>query len=80
MPQDNFAEIEQLVARERLFRARNNPAIRECYFPDATVATSWKKGSLDTFLGATPTEVNQNTPIVGSTSTPASSTSCPTCS
>ena len=40
MTENNFAEIEQLVARERLFRARHNPEIRDCYFPDATVATS----------------------------------------
>ncbi|WP_158071027.1 hypothetical protein [Lactiplantibacillus plantarum] len=44
----DMALISELVARERLFRARHNPEIRDCYYADATVATSWQQGPLST--------------------------------
>lgn len=54
---EDIAEISELVARERLFRARHNPEIADCYYPDATVATSWQQGPLSTFIGSDSKEV-----------------------
>lgn len=67
---NDIAEISELVARERLYRVRHNPAIADCYYPDATVATSWQSGSIDTFLNQEPAEVDPRFSIVGSVSTP----------
>ncbi|KZT86065.1 hypothetical protein Nizo1840_0942 [Lactiplantibacillus plantarum] len=66
----DMALISELVARERLFRARHNPEIRDCYYADATVATSWQQGPLSTFIGAESKEVDPRFVIVGSVSTP----------
>ncbi|MGO1970934.1 MAG: hypothetical protein ACTIIZ_08025 [Levilactobacillus brevis] len=65
---EDIAEISELVARERLFRARHNPAIADCYYLDATVATSWQQGPLSTFLNAESTEVDPRFAIVGNNS------------
>lgn len=67
---NNYDEISQLVARERLYRARHAEELVDCYYPDATVATSWQNGSLDTFLNQSPAEVDPRFTIVGSVSAP----------
>ena len=66
----NLAEITQLVAKERLYRARHAKELADCYYPDATVATSWQAGSLASFLKGEPAEVDPRFSIVGSISTP----------
>lgn len=65
---EDIAEISELVARERLFRARHNPEIADCYYPDATVATSWQQGPLSTFIGSDSKEVDPRFTIVGNIS------------
>ncbi|ANZ60107.1 hypothetical protein AYR62_01685 [Secundilactobacillus paracollinoides] len=67
MTQDT-AEISELVARERLFRARGNDAIADCYYPDAIIQTSWQSGQLDTFIHSESKEVDHRFPIIGATS------------
>jgi len=67
---NDYAEISQLVARERLYRVRHVKELADCYYPDATVATSWQAGSLDSFLHGEPAEVDPKFSIFGSISTP----------
>lgn len=67
---NDYAEISQLVARERLYRVRHVKELADCYYPDSTVATSWQAGSLDSFLHGEPAEVDPKFSIFGSISTP----------
>lgn len=67
---NDLSEITQLVSRERMFRVRGNSEIANCYFSDATVATSWQSGPASEFIKAESTEVDHRFPIVGSISTP----------
>ncbi len=67
---DDYSEITQVVAKERQYRVRHLDKIRECYYPDATVQTSWQKGDLDSFVGHESKEVDPRFPIVGSSATP----------
>lgn len=49
-----FTEISQLVVRERQCRVRHlTDQLRECFHPDATVTTSWLKGSAAAFVSST---------------------------
>lgn len=67
---NDYAEINQLVSRERLYRQRHADELADCYYPDATVATSWQAGSLDSFLHGEPAEVDPRFTIFGSISSP----------
>ena len=50
---DEVTEIAQLVVRERQSRVRRLiDQLRDCFHPDATVATSWLQGSAEAFVSA----------------------------
>ena len=48
----DYEEILQLIAKERQARIRQRPEeIKECYFEDAVIVTSWMKGGLKEYMG-----------------------------
>ena len=50
---DDVTEIAQLVVRERQSRVRRLvDQLRDCFHPDARVATSWLQGSAEAFVSA----------------------------
>lgn len=50
---DDVTEIAQLVVRERQSRVRRLvDQLRDCFHPDAKVATSWLQGSAEAFVAA----------------------------
>ena len=50
---DDVTENTQLVIRERQSRVRRlTDQLRDCFHPDATVATSWLQGSAEAFVTA----------------------------
>ncbi|WP_125982752.1 nuclear transport factor 2 family protein [Loigolactobacillus iwatensis] len=67
---NDYAEISQLVARERQYRVRHVKELADCYYPDATIQTSWQSGSVASFINGQPTEVSDQTMIVGRMSIP----------
>lgn len=68
---DDVTEISQLVVRERQSRVMHlTDQLRDCFHPDATVSTSWTRGSAAAFLtGRAPTAAGAG-PIVNRTGAP----------
>ena len=67
---NDFEAISQLVLKERMYRGRHVKEAADCYFPDATVTTSWQSGPVSTFLGKQPADFANSLPIVGRFGTP----------
>lgn len=67
---NDFEAISQLVLQERMYRGRHVKEAANCYFPDATVTTSWQSGPVATFLGKQPADFSNSLPIVGRFGTP----------
>ena len=52
-------QINQLVISERLYRVtQRTEQHAQCFFPDATIRTSWQSGNVSSFVGQHPTETS----------------------
>ncbi|MFC6254864.1 hypothetical protein ACFP1H_09770 [Secundilactobacillus hailunensis] len=67
---NDFEAISQLVLKERMYRGRHVKEAADCYFPDATVTTSWQSGPVSTFLGKHPVDFDNPLPMTGRFGTP----------
>jgi hypothetical protein len=67
---DDISLISQVVVAERQYRVRFDDRIADCYWPDATVATSWQAGPLSSYIGQDSAEVDPDYPIVANFSAP----------
>ena len=70
---NNYDEIQQLVINERMTRNQHDyAALADCYWPDATVATSWVKGTISDYLAGNNNraEASSDEVIIGRESDP----------
>lgn len=56
-PLSDYESINQLIVGERIYRVtQRHEDHAKCFFPDATIKTSWQAGRVDSFVGQHPTE------------------------
>lgn len=62
----SYAQIQQVVLKERQYRVQNlTQELADCYFPDATVTTSWTRGPVQAYLtGGQARRSDPNHPIL----------------